>query len=476
MALEATLSIRTRAWWRWLAAIGALQFVAGVAAARYGWPLGLAPLAALALLLPLLYPRLGLFLLMAAMFSKHPLPGTDGIYVSDVLSVPLMAGAIMNRLASTTPGAWRRNPLFAPLAALAVYFGLTVVWAPYTIPALINWARHLQLIALTLIILDQVAEEDIGRILLLMLAATIVISLSTIAEFVASGGRERVFGPAGWFFNTFLSMAMIHASVGAIVSARRSARLWWIAAAGISFLGLIATQTRSAMLQALLGIIVVVVSTWIWSRRRHVPKLRRRIVVLVAVTTAMILIFLFGQIVLFETASQRVEQAIEGRSNTIFIRLLLWKMGWAVFTDSPIFGVGLGQASRWSDRFDFFHLDPASPRAGGLGVHNDAITYLAETGIIGTFLILWMFWRLVKMGWELLGRARDEQQLRALLILAGPVGAIICHYFYSAYLFYSIGGMVVSFYFGMMAKMYVQRVHSEPPNLPARVSDALPVA
>jgi len=443
----------------WLIGIGLLQIAAGIASIVYGWPLAVAPAILVAFALALFFPRLGLLLLMAAMFSKQSLPGTDGIYASDVLSVPVVAGALIRRFTMPSP-AELRNPLRAPMIAIAIYFGLTILWAIHPLPALVNWLRHLQLIVLGLLIAETVEIEDMPKILGVMVAATFVISVYTINEFAEGGGKQRVFGPAGWFFNTFLAMAMTHASVGAVLSDRRWARLCWMVCVTVCFLGLIATQTRSAMLQAVLGILIAVVAVWMWARWNKKPRIRRRIVTLVTVTSAMILIFLFGQIMLFETSSGRVEEALEGRSNTIMIRLLLWKTGWTVFTDSPILGVGLGQASGWSEQFNYYHLDPASPRAGGLGVHNDAITYLAETGIVGTILILWLFWVVSKMGWRLLTRMREQTEARQLLVLLAPAGAIMLHYFYSAYLFYSIGGMIVAYYFGMLTRLYT--LHNRP--------------
>lgn len=447
------LGLRAEIPFAWVVGFAVIQLFAGIMATLYGWPIAVAPIALLTVFLAAVYPRFGLVLLMLSMFSKHSLPGTDGIYISDVLSIPVMTGTLLYRFSLGSRRA-SRQPLRAPLIAILVYFGVSITWAFYPLPALINWLRHGQLIILALLIADTVDIDDIPRILNIMAVTTFIVSLFTISEFIAVGGRQRIFGPAGWFFNTFLAMAMIHASVGSILSERRLTRHWWMICAGVCFLGLIATQTRSAMLQALIGIAVAMIAAWYWAGRRREPVIRRRILTLFTVTVGMIVIFLFGHIIIFEAATERVEQALEGRSNTIFIRLLLWKTGWIVFTESPILGSGIGQASRWSEQFNFFHLDPASPRAGGLGVHNDAITYLAETGIVGTGLIFWLFWVVSRMCWRLLGNAHSRVEARQVLYLLAPIGAIIAHYFYSAYLFYSIGGMVVAFYFGMLTRLY----------------------
>ena len=438
----------------WVLAVAILQTVAGIVATLYGWPIAVAPLVVTTMAVAMIFPRIGIVILMLTMFSKNSLPGTNGIYASDFLSLAVMAGALIRGLSEPRRLSFC-SPLCAPMIAIAAYFGLTILWALHPMPALVNWLRHLQLIVLSILIAQTVEIEDMPKILAVLVFTTLALSFYTVSQFGASGGRERLFGPTGWFFTTFLAMSMIHASVGAMLSPRALTRTCWIAGAAVCFLGLIASQTRSAMLQALLGIIIAVICTWLWAGWNKQAHIRRRIVILVALTAAMILIFLFGQIAMFETASNRVEEAMEGRSNTIFIRVLLWKTGWAVFADSPVFGVGLGQASRWSEQVNFFHLDPASPRAGGLGVHNDAITYLAETGIIGTGLILWLFWAVVRMGGHLLRTVRDEKRAFQLLVLLAPSGAIIAHYFYSAYLFYSIGGMVVAFYFGMLARLYM---------------------
>lgn len=65
-------------------------------------------------------------------------------------------------------------------------------------------------------------------------------------------------------------------------------------------------------------------------------------------------------------------------------RFTLWRIALGLFSDHPIFGIGLGQFPRFSK--DAFGLSSRGDTSQGLVAHNTFLSFLAEMGIIGGLL------------------------------------------------------------------------------------------
>ncbi|MDO8960746.1 MAG: Wzy polymerase domain-containing protein [Methylophilus sp.] len=82
------------------------------------------------------------------------------------------------------------------------------------------------------------------------------------------------------------------------------------------------------------------------------------------------------------TTNQRLVELAQTKNSP---RLLLYKASWYVFTDNPIFGTGFGQMAG----HDLNHTSRVPQLTGTISqAHNMVLQLLAETGVIGTTLVL----------------------------------------------------------------------------------------
>ena len=94
-------------------------------------------------------------------------------------------------------------------------------------------------------------------------------------------------------------------------------------------------------------------------------------------------------------------------------RLVIWRGGWQMIRESPVFGVGYGQFPKEIGKYE--------PEVAGMDPHNNVLKVAAEMGIPTAILFLAVigmcFWR----GYRLYGRVEDPL-LRAMIL--GYVGSV----------------------------------------------------
>jgi O-antigen ligase len=134
--------------------------------------------------------------------------------------------------------------------------------------------------------------------------------------------------------------------------------------------------------------------------------------------------------------------------------MFLWRTGLRVFLDSPIIGIGLGQVGEWDQFLSFWRFDIASLATRGLGAHNDFITYIAETGLLGIAPLMWFLWRMFATGGQALRRVSRHDEAAKTMTLWIPVAAMVMGFFFRTHMFYSIAGILTSLYFAFWIKYY----------------------
>lgn len=117
---------------------------------------------------------------------------------------------------------------------------------------------------------------------------------------------------------------------------------------------------------------------------------RTRLGAVAAGVAALPLVIIVAQVVLGSTFVDRLE-SLRDPSQAIGARQFLIDAAWAMFKDYPLMGVGPGgfQAA-FQGPYQHFNLDPS------LNVslsHTDALTVLAELGIIGALVVGFLFYR-----------------------------------------------------------------------------------
>ena len=150
----------------------------------------------------------------------------------------------------------------------------------------------------------------------------------------------------------------------------RKGRGLWLALAVAICIGLVLSFTRSVWL----GMVVVALYFVI----RRSPKL------LWAAPVAILLLAAWSP----DPLRRRIESIGDLGQNQV--RVVMWRTGWRMIQDRPLFGVGPQRVGREFDRYQ-----PADiverPEGYYEHLHNVYIHYAAERGIFATLVVLWMF-------------------------------------------------------------------------------------
>jgi O-antigen ligase len=210
-----------------------------------------------------------------------------------------------------------------------------------------------------------------------------------------------------------------------------SRQRWGQRAGSLVFVGLIAillmNGSRGSLLTAL-----VVLSLVVWSVWRGRRAIRLMIVVPAVVATfAALLPFLAEaspELQLRLTAYQQKNARVL-YSGTLDLRNQLAQKSWELFRREPILGVGLGQWAEIRDTSVQPYLD--SVRLSHLAEHNSYLSWLAETGLLGTVpLLILMLWALRYVYRSL--RAYERYPDARLLVGVSLVVAILIELFFVA--------------------------------------------
>ena len=100
---------------------------------------------------------------------------------------------------------------------------------------------------------------------------------------------------------------------------------------------------------------------------------------------------------------ERISISPEQKLSHLSLRKNFWKAGIEIFSKSPIYGVGDGRASVYlKDYMDRGLID------NNAHCHNIYITYLAEDGIIGLALLLWILFYFIKKYYLEFKNSKDD--------------------------------------------------------------------
>ncbi|MEW5701507.1 MAG: O-antigen ligase family protein [Candidatus Zixiibacteriota bacterium] len=438
--------------WPWLAALGLIQMVAAIAAIQLGALWMWAPAAVLVASIAFLSPRLGVYFLVVLVYVRVPLSGAVGVYPADIVAILILAGAAVGHLAANRQPS-EVNPLTKPTIAVLGVFALSLVSSKFLNAGVVNWMRHAQILGLSLAVTASLDRRDVHRLLRGMFIITTAMAAYNAVRFILIGGTARLFGPLGAFFPLFLSVAIGYGTVFFLIVDDTRTRVTWGAALLILFMGQLSSQARAAWLQTALSIGLLAWVFWKWAGNNGFPAIRRRLRTLGIVAFVVALVLLSGAIPLFDQPTSRVYESLAGESLSLNMRFFLWKMGMDAFLASPLLGTGLAAVRHLDELLPQWRLETMGLYTHGLGAHNDMITYLSETGLIGVTVILWLFLRVLRVGYQAFRARSSVEDAAAILSLWIPVSGIVMAFFFGAHTFYSIAGLMTSLCFGMLVRL-----------------------
>ncbi|OGD62685.1 hypothetical protein A2160_03905 [Candidatus Beckwithbacteria bacterium RBG_13_42_9] len=117
------------------------------------------------------------------------------------------------------------------------------------------------------------------------------------------------------------------------------------------------------------------------------------------------------------------------RESTIWSRLENYQQAWQIIKGHPVFGVGFN-LYRYEQRNQGFLGAKWEISHAGAGTDNSFLFVWATTGIFGLGIYLWLWWRIILLGW--LNRFQNFG-----LVLLTSSGSVVVHSFFNNSLFYA---------------------------------------
>jgi O-antigen ligase len=186
------------------------------------------------------------------------------------------------------------------------------------------------------------------------------------------------------------TVVCIAALVFFLKETRKKLKILYLLCLVLCLTGLLLTKSRSCLIGFLLAALFVI---WLYY------KSWKKFLIFLGAST------FFSGIVLFLTGTYKRFLIMFNSGGTNFFRLDLWKRAWEFFQDSPFFGIGFGRFNdiyNWDYNIDniyrlrgingliSFYMDPHY-LYNTSHAHNSYLQLLAETGILGLFLLM-LFW------------------------------------------------------------------------------------
>lgn len=131
------------------------------------------------------------------------------------------------------------------------------------------------------------------------------------------------------------------------------------------------------------------------------------------------LISIFAGLVLYKTNiggfTGRIDRTISPSSSGDITRLNLWKTNLYIFKQHPIFGIGYYNNSR--DIVKYYKELGISNGTLESHAHNEILSFLAGTGIVGTILFLALFAHFGALGWKALKLESADKPIKKGILL-----------------------------------------------------------
>jgi len=341
-----------------------------------------------------------------------------------------------------------KTSLNKPIIIFLIGITISLFGAPQIGNGVINLLRHLELFAIFYIITDITFLEG-KTIIRKMLYYYVYIAMGASAVAITilySLGGGRAFGVTGTPLSDLIVSALI-ISISQIFL-RHSFKKWTLFSiiTFILFVQIILTQTRGAWLSLIISFLFLVLLVRMASTKY------------VFINTVWILsilgIAIATSLAIFSDAFigivHRVENLQSMNIGTLHNRLILWEAGINAFLSHFVNGIGLGHFPILSGDYSSignstFFIDNIK----GLSTHNIILSYLAETGIIGTFCLLLLFMKILQVGYSIYESSENREDYHLSIPLYCILFYVCISSFYAGAWFWSISGVQFMFFLSL---------------------------
>ncbi len=360
-------------------------------------------------------PRLMLFTFLFTLFIRYDILLTIPIAVADLGVGLLVLSALLDILLQPSQ-ARPLPPLFGNYVALVLALIVCSITGYGLAISLHPLARVSLLFATFLAAYRLSAKTDVVTLLKFFFWNTVVHSVIALVPFLASGGRIRSFGLLSVALDDY-GMLALPLGVAFYLWSRRANAAHYLFGSAIVTLALIGTQSRAPIFFALCGAAIVLIISWRRSRKWTVesmnaadpnqhsvlPPIRTRIRTLLFFGLGSVLPILALKPDYLLKALERFQWLFTTQPGETFrLRVELWSTALRTFVDHPLTGVGPGLFRSIGEIYPTLHLKILNYYVHGLSAHNLFLHYLAETGLVGTTMLVALFvnqYRVARRNW-----------------------------------------------------------------------------
>ena len=341
-----------------------------------------------------------------------------------------------------------KTSLNKPIIIFLIGITISLFGAPQIGNGVINLLRHLELFAIFYIITDITFLEG-KTIIRKMLYYYVYIAMGASAVAITilySLGGGRAFGVTGTPLSDLIVSALI-ISISQIFL-RHSFKKWTLFSiiTFILFVQIILTQTRGAWLSLIISFLFLVLLVRMASTKYVFINTVWILSILgIAIATSL---SIFNDA--FIGIVHRVENLQSMNIGTLHYRMILWDAGINAFLSHFVNGIGLGHFPILSGDYSSignstFFIDNIK----GLSTHNIILSYLAETGIIGTFCLLLLFMKIIQVGHSIYESSENREDYQLSIPLYCILFYVCISSFYAGAWFWSISGVQFMFFLSL---------------------------
>jgi O-antigen ligase len=294
-----------------------------------------------------------------------------------------------------------RVPLALPGIVMLIVSGASALMAPDRANGIQQWLRLLSYVSIYLLVLTSVRDRhQVLRFITCLFLATVVPNLAGLYEVYTSAAHFGHLSVARMY--RYVGSGPVHAESLIIPillawmfyfsPALRKARLLYLLLLLTLAVPFFFTLARAAWAGSALGLLAV--SLFLMDRRRSLRPI-------------LFLVTILAVAALSPVIQQRYLLLSDpGLDSSLVDRLASWDIAFRFFRSSPILGVGLGTVDQVAGLIAY---------SRALVLHNDLIRILADMGIVGIAVYLWLMLTLL---WTLLAtyRAVRSPLYRAVLM------------------------------------------------------------
>ncbi len=382
--------------------------------------------------------------------------GMGSIHPADILFVIIFIGVVFDFLLHARSQI-RPTGLDKPFLLLIIATWLSALFAFNWMQSIVPSIRILVIYLTFRIVFKYALEIGVKKLLNLYMVLTAVLSLIAFIQFYIAGGAIRTFGITGLTLQYFAMTTVPIAMVFLIWSKNFHSFLFYSIISVVSVLGIFATQSRSPLIAILITFPIIMFVSFRKARREKDFRTVKNVKYVLLPVIGLVAALFFLEETFFEGLVSRFDEVIQSLENpvgSIMTRIILWTSALMAFMEHPFLGVGIGNMRVLHEAVPEVRLIPYWAWVQGMSAHNVLLHYMAETGIIGTISLVYLFSKNLSIGYKSfrLKLNKNDNMISTALFIASTVCFVTM--FYMRSWTWGMDGHILAFLFGLNAAWF----------------------